>query len=289
MKINVMGAGGQLGHKVMEALLREGTQAEDLIASVRTSSKAQDLAEKDISVRHADYEEPQTLREAFRGTDVLLLIPSTALVEPRILQHFNALEAAREAGVKRVVFVSFVAAEPASKFLIAPFFLYAESKMRLSGLPWTILRDGMYLDPVADWVPHLVKTERLPYPVREGRVAYISRDDLARAIAAVCLTDGHSGAVYELTGREAVSMPRLAAAISAASGTPVAYQQVSEEEFASVCRAGGDPEPLVQILLSMYRAVDAGEFERATDHVERLTGTPPETVETYLKRAVRLS
>jgi NAD(P)H dehydrogenase (quinone) len=288
MKINVMGAGGQLGHKVMEALLREGTQAEDLIASVRTSSRAQDLAEKNISVRHADYEEPQTLREAFRDTDVLLLIPSTALVEPRILQHFNALEAAREAGVKRVVFVSFVAAEPASQFLIAPFMLYAESKTRLSGLDWTILRDGMYLDPVADWVPHLVKTGLLPYPVREGRVAYISRDDLARAIAAVCLKEGHSGSVYELTGPEAVSMPRLAEAISAASGTPVAYQQVSEEEFAAVCRAGGDPEPLVQILVSMYRAVDAGEFERVTDHVERLTGTPAETVEACLKRAVRL-
>jgi NAD(P)H dehydrogenase (quinone) len=128
----------------------------------------------------------------------------------------------------------------------------------------------------------------LPYPVREGRVAYISRDDLARAIAAVCLKEGHSGSVYELTGPEAVSMPRLAEAISAASGTAVAYQQVSEEEFAAVCRAGGDPEPLVQILVSMYRAVDAGEFERVTDHVERLTGTPAETVETYLKRAVRL-
>lgn len=286
MKVNVIGATGQLGRKVIGELLKQGAVPTDLIASIRSPDKARDLAEQGVDVRRADYDDPPSLHEAFQGTDLLLIIPSLAHVEQRILQHFNALEAAKQSKVKRVVFASFMAATPTSKFLIAPFMLYAESKLRLSGLEWTILRDGMYLDPVAEWVPQLVQTGRLPYPVEKGRVAYICRDDIARALAAACLGDGHSGQLYELTGPEALSMPGLAEAISRATGKPVEFQQISEDEYGDICRADNTPEPMIEFLTSMYRAVDNGEFEIVTDHVERLTGTPPESVESYLRRAV---
>jgi NAD(P)H dehydrogenase (quinone) len=282
MMINVFSATGQLGRKVMQALLDGDAAPEDLIASTRSPGKASDLAERGVAVRRADYDEPDTLREAFRGTDILLLIPTSVPVEPRILQHANALEAAREADVRRVAFASFAAAEPTSEFLVAPFMLYAESKLRLSGMEWTILRNGMYLDPVADWAPALVEMGRLPYPVAEGRVAYIARDDLARPLAAACLNTGHAGELYELTGPEAVSMPELAQALSEATGQPITYDQVTEEAYAELCRTDGVPEPMVRVLVSMYRAVDNGEFERMTGDVEELTGRPAQTAEAYL-------
>ena len=282
MMINVFSATGQLGRKVMQALLDGDAAPEDLIASTRSPGKASDLAERGVAVRRADYDEPDTLREAFRGTDILLLIPTSVPVEPRILQHANALEAAREADVRRVAFASFAAAEPTSEFLVAPFMLYAESKLRLSGMEWTILRNGMYLDPVADWAPALVEMGRLPYPVAEGRVAYIARDDLARSLAAACLNTGHAGKLYELTGPEALSMPELAQALSEATGQSITYDHVTEEAFAEICRADGVPEPMVEVLVSMYRAVDNGEFERVTGDVEELTGRPAQTVQTYL-------
>jgi NAD(P)H dehydrogenase (quinone) len=288
MKINVMAASGQLGHKVVQAFLAQGTAPSDLIASVRTLEKAQNLAERNITVRSADYDDPTSLQGAYQDTDTLLLIPSLALVEQRINQHFNALEAARAAGVKRVVFASFACAKPTSKFYVAPFILYAEAKLQLSGLDWTILRDGMYLDPVAEWVPDLVKMGRLPYPVQKGRVAYISRDDIARALAAACLTGGHSEHVYELTGSRAISMSELAATISRVTGKTVDFSPVTDEEYVQVCEADGIPEPMARLLLTMYHAVDNGEFETVTDHVEKLTGTPPEIVESYLRRTVQL-
>ena len=283
MKINVMGATGQLGRKVIQALRAQGAAPEDLIASVRSPEKAQPFLEQGLTVRRADYDQPDTLAKAFRDTEVLLLIPSTAPVEPRVVQHANALDAARLAGVRRIAFASFAAARPTSKFLIAPFLLYAESKLRLSGMAWTILRDGMYLDPLADWAPDLAEMGRLPYPVAQGRVAYIARHDLARALAAVCLNTGHDAAVYELTGPEAVSMPELAAALSEAMKQPLVYNQVTEEEFAALCRTANVPDPVIEVLASMYRAVDNGEFEHVTDHVERLTGSPPQTVAAYLQ------
>jgi NAD(P)H dehydrogenase (quinone) len=287
MKINVMGATGQLGRKVIQKLLDQGARAQDLIASVRSLEKAKDLADRGVVIRHADYDDPASLLVAYQESDVLLLIPSLASIEPRIMQHNNALEAAKEAGVKRVAFTSFTAAKPDSKFFVATFMLYAESKLRLSGMDWTILRDGMYLDPIADWIPDLVKAGRLPYPVEKGRVAYISRYDLARGIAAACLNSGHSEKIYELTGPKALSMDELAEAISNATGKIVEFHQVTEKEYAEICRADNIPEPMIAILASMYRAVDNGEFETVSDHVELLTGTPPESAESYLTRVVQ--
>ncbi len=289
MKINVMAATGQLGRKVVEALLDQGAAPGEVIASARTPTKADDLAARGVTVRRADYEDRDTMRAAFAGTDVLALIPSTAPVEPRILQHHDALEAAREAGVQRVVFSSLsTAAFPASRFLVTPFLLYAESRLRLSGLDWTILRNGMYLDPIAGWTPELVEMGQLPYPVKQGRTAYICRDDLARATAAACLNSEHAGQIYELTGPEALSMPDLAAAVTRASGHRVRFDSVTEDAYAEVCRQGNEyvPEYLIDILISLYRAVDNHEFETVTDHVERLTGTPPEAAEDYLRRVL---
>jgi NAD(P)H dehydrogenase (quinone) len=288
MRINVMAASGQLGRKVMGALLDQGAMPADLTASVRTLEKAADLAVGGIRLRRADYDDPGSLVEAYIDTDVLLLIASVASVEERIVQHYNALEAAKQAGVKRVVFVSFAAAAPESEFHIAPFSLYAEAKVRQSGLEWTILRDGMYLDPVADWVPDLVKMGRLPYPVRTGRVAYISRDDIARALAAACLDSSTAGNLYELTGPQALTMSEVADAISQVTGRTVTFDSISEEEYMAICLEDGIPEPFAKVLASMYRAVENGEFETVTDHVQQLTGTPAETVESYLRRTVQI-
>ena len=82
-------------------------------------------------------------------------------------------------------------------------------------------------------------------------------------------------------------MPELAEAISRATGKRIEFKPISEEEYADICRVDNTPEDLIEVLTSMYRAVDNGEFEKVTDHVERLTGTPPEPVESYIKRAVQ--
>jgi NAD(P)H dehydrogenase (quinone) len=289
MKINVMTATGQLGRKVMDALLAQGAHPEDLIASARTPDKAADIAARGVTVRRADYEDTTSMEQAFQGSEVLLLIPSKATVEPRILQHARALDAAHAAGVKRVVFSSLSTAVPNSKFLVSPFMLYAESRLRLSGMDWTILRNGMYLDPVAAWVPELVAMGRLPYPVKSGRVAYISRDDLARATAAALLDSKHGGQIYELTGPYALSMPELAQAITQVTGQPVRFDSITEAKYAEICRTGEEAvsELMIEFLVSLYRAVDNGEFATITDHVERLTGTPAMPVKAYLRQAAQ--
>lgn len=287
MMVEVLAATGQLGSRVVRSLLDRGACPSEVVAAARAPERARHFEDLGVAVRRADYDRPDTLAAAFRGIEVLMLIPSMAGVEPRIAQHAAILDAARTAGVRRIVLTSFSAARPVSKFEMAPYLLYAESKLRLSGLEWTILRNGMYLDPVADWAPALAELGRLPYPVARGRVAYISRDDIARATAAACLNPACAGRVYELTGAAAVSMPELAAALSAATGRPVRFDRVTEDGFSAACRADEVPEALIRILVTMYRAVENGEFECVSRDVEVLTGEPPQPVADYLRSALQ--
>ncbi|MYC65527.1 MAG: SDR family oxidoreductase [Acidobacteriia bacterium] len=287
VKINVLGATGGLGSRVVDALLDRGVSPEDLIACSRSPDKIRRYEHLGIDIRQADYDVPGTLAGALEGTDVLMLIPSATDVEPRIVQHSNILDAARSEGVKRVVLTSSSAARTDSEFLIAPYLVYAESRLRTSGLGWTILRNGIYLDPLVEWAPALAAMGRLPYPVSRGRIAYVSRDDLARACAAACALDQHAGQVYELTGPRALSMPDLASALTYATGKTIVFDEVTEEQFAEICRADHVPEPDIAILTSLYRAADHGEFEHVSDDIRLLTGSPPTAAQDYLGESLR--
>lgn len=287
MKINVFGATGGLGSRVVDALLDRGIPPGDLIACSRSPDRLRRFKDLGIDIRRADYEVPETLSDALEGTDVLMLIPSASDVEPRIVQHSNILDAGRSAGVEPVVLTSSSAARTDSKFLIAPYLVYAESRLRTSGLGWTILRNGIYLDPLVDWAPALAAMGRLPYPVRSGRLAYVSRDDLARACAAACALDRHADQVYELTGPRALSMPELASALTYATGQAIRFDEVTEEEFGEICRADSIPEPDIAILTSLYRAADHREFEHVSDDIRLLTGIPPTAAEDHLRESLQ--
>ena len=288
MGICVLGATGGLGSRIARSLLDQGLSPSDLIAGARSPAKASPLAALGAAVRLADYDRAETLPAALRGAEVLMLVPSFAEVEARIVQYANVLRAAASSGVRRVVLTGFAASRPESRFLIAPFYAYAESKLRLSGMEWTILRNGMYLDPLADWAPALAASGRLPYPVRKGRVAYVGRDDLARASAAACLHECHAGQAYDLTGPAALSMPELAAALSDATGQRIDFRSATEDEFRAICREDGLGAGLTETLVSMYRAVDAGEFETVSDDIRLLTGRPAQAAASYLREALEV-
>lgn len=274
-RVSVVGATGRLGRRVVTALLEKGARPDDLILGVRDPAKASSLGFATLDVRRADYDDEESLREAFRDTDVLLLIPTSEPVEPRLRQHANALTAARESGVERLVFSSFHACGHDSRFRRAPFYHTAESSLSETGLAWTIVRSGLYLEFVAGHAAAQLQSGRLMLPVERGKVACIGRDDVARGLAAACLEDGHEGRVYQLTGAKALHMTDVAAAISKLTRRSIEFAAITSEEYAVQCRERGLPKPIIEVWLSVWEAVEAGEFERTTDDLECLTGRPP--------------
>lgn len=283
--IGVTGATGELGRQVIESLLARGSAPGRIAALARSPTK---IDARGLEARRCDYGDPEGMRAAFRGIETLVFIPSKSPVVPRVQEYAAALAAAKEAGVARLVFASLTTARPESVSLIAPFFLFAESATRLSGLEWVILRNSLYLDPLAEWAPELVRMGRLPYPVAEGRTTYVSRRDIARATAAAALDPTLVGRVFELTGPAAVTMPELAGALSEATGRPIRFETISEAEFLELCAVDPETSPFVaQVLVTLYRAVERGEFATVSDDIERLTGEPPESVAAFLKRSLQ--
>lgn len=138
MTIAITGATGQLGRIVIERL-KEKVLASDIVALVRSPEKAGDLG---VTVRAADYAKPDTLNSALEGIDTLLLISSSEIGQ-RAVQHQNVIDAAKKAGVKRVVYTSLLHADT-SPLSLAEEHRQTEAAIKASGIPYTILRNGWY-------------------------------------------------------------------------------------------------------------------------------------------------
>src|SRR5690606_8421772 len=143
MKIAVTGATGQLGHIVVSKL-KEVIDAKNIFALVRSPQKAANLG---IEVREADYDRPGSLGGALQSIDTLVLI-SGSEIGKRAVQHENVIEAAKKAGVKRIVYTSLLHADTSSLSL-ADEHVATENLLKHVNIPFTILRNGWYVENYA--------------------------------------------------------------------------------------------------------------------------------------------
>ena len=285
--IFIMAAGGGAGRGTVESLLRQGVPAQEIAGGARVPAKLDWMVTAGARTRRADYNDLDSMTEAFQDVETLVLIPTMSAPQARCLEHRNALSAAKSAGVRRVVFLSIQSGGTESRFLMAHFFVFAEDATRRSGMEWTIARMSLYSDPLADWLPELVKMGRLPYPVRNGRVAYVAKADVANALAATARRDDLGCEILEFTGPASLSMTEVAAEISIAAGVTIPFASITDEEYGDICRAEGCNEGMITGMTSLYHAVEAQEFARATSDVEQLTGNRPESVSEAILRLRR--
>jgi NAD(P)H dehydrogenase (quinone) len=131
--ILLMGATGNVGRLTLAALLDQGVPPSQVVAGARDPNKAKDIG-PGVATRRADYLDPSGMAEAFRGVETVVLIPTKTDAAPRCVEHGNAIQAAKAAGVKRLVFLSVQGSTPQSRFSVAPFYLFGESAVRVSGL-----------------------------------------------------------------------------------------------------------------------------------------------------------
>jgi NAD(P)H dehydrogenase (quinone) len=205
---------------------------------------------------------------------------SAAESPDRVAEHVQFVQSAVEAGVGHIVYTSFVGAGPHASFTLARDHGETEEVIRASGIDYTFLRDNFYLDLLPQWAD---ADGVIRGPAGEGRMAAVARDDVAD-VAAIVLQDpsAHRGAVYELTGREAISFGDVARRASAATGRPLTFvDETVDEAYASRAHFGA-PAFMVDAWVSTYTGVRDGELEKVSDDVERLTGHPARTLEDVL-------
>lgn len=282
-KYAVTGASGHLGRLAVESLLAHGIPAGEVVALARTVERTADLAARCVVVRRADYADPDTLGAALAGVDVLLLVSATD-VGQRVPQHAAVIDAAKAAGVGRVVYTSALRADD-TRLVLAPEHLATEELLRGSGLAFTILRNSWYIENYTDRVDQFLAQGEIVGATGQTAFAGATRADYAEAAVATMVADGHAGAVYELGGTP-FDLADLAAAITAASGTQVTYRDVSSAELLDVLQAAGIPEGYAGLLVQLDEATARGELDTRSGDLQRLLGRPSTPLADAVERSL---
>ena len=273
--IAVTGATGGIGGRVADRLAARGAS---MRLVVRDPSRAPRLDGAEVA--QAAYDDVPAMTAALAGCDVMLFV-SGHEHHDRIGLHRGVVEAAAAAGVRRVVYTSFVGASPDATFTFGRDHFHTENLIRAAGLDHTFLRDSMYLD----FLPLLAGEDGvIAGPAGDGRFSPVARDDVADVATAALLDDRHSNRTYDLTGPELFTMHEVAERISAATGRSVRYQDQTLAEAYEAREPYGAPRWEVDGWVTSYSAIAAAELEVLSDDVERVTGHPPMTLEELLAR-----
>jgi NAD(P)H dehydrogenase (quinone) len=225
-KIIVSGASGNLGGLTVEELLARGVPASRLILVSRTPDELKRYAELGASVRFGDFTKPESLAGAYAGGTRMLLISvggSGEVTAATLLKR--AIDAAKAAGVKHIAYTSYVGITRGDVEGRAADHQETETALKASGLAWTMLRNSIYMHNQIGQAARWIADGRAVIPPNESPIGYITREDCARAAAAVLSTPGHENKAYDITGPELLGVRDVAAVASAVTGKPIEVVQ----------------------------------------------------------------
>ncbi|MEE1650552.1 SDR family oxidoreductase [Brachybacterium sp. J144] len=271
MRIVVTGASGKVGGEV--ARLLHGVPGVELRLVGRTMRRLPELAGAERAL--ASFADPEACRAAFAGADALLLV-SAGEAADRLDQHRTAIDAAVAAGVRHVVYTSFLGASESAGFTLARDHGATEQMLRDSGLTWTFLRDSFYADVLLDFGGE----ERvIRGPGGTGRCAFVARRDVAEVAAAILRDpDPWAGRVLDLTGPTAVSLGEAALLLTRARGEEYEYVDETMAEARASRAPYGAPDWQVEAWISTYTAIRDGELDAVGDGVREVLGRAPRPI-----------
>lgn len=282
MKIAVTAASGNLGSAIVERLKIE-IGKENVIGIARTPEKAAFL---DVEIRKGDYSNKADFVKALKGVDAVLLVSGMDHPDKRIQQHQNVIEAAKENGVKKIVYTSIMGAEKGNAFSpIVASNRHTEEDIKKSGLDWALGRNGIYIEPDLDYIDTYKKDGGIINCAADGKCGYTSRKELAFAYCKLLMDDNLLGKTYSLYG-ETITQHELCAAINKAYGLALAYKSISVEAYVKQ-RQVALGEFLGTIIGGIYDGIRSGVFDKASDYVKvagREHKTPEEMIREYVSK-----
>lgn len=281
--ILITGVTGSLGKATIDFLLKK-IPASEIVALARNVDKAADLKEKGIEVRKGDYDDYNSLLEAFSGVEKLLLVSATE-IDRRRAQHISAINAAKEAGVKHVIYTSVEMKDSKNSALEEVAYSHTETAKYLknSGLTYTLLNNALYADVLPRFLGDNVLETGVVFPAGQGKVPFATRMDMAEVAANVLAGTGHENKEYPITNSTYYSFADVAGILSDLSGKNVNYIDMPKEEYASQLAGAGVPEMYINVLTSFGEAIKNGEFVTGRSVTEELLGRKPTNLKEYLQ------
>jgi NAD(P)H dehydrogenase (quinone) len=301
-KIVISGASGDLGRKVTQKLLKTLNPA-DLRLVTRTPEKLAGSVPAAVQIFPGDYNQPEQLEAAYQGCDTLMLISATFLGH-RVLEHRNAIEAAKKAGVRQIIYTSYAGIHPNNPNRAARDHILTEIDLQKSGLDYTILRNANY----GNWVYDISILQALNsgewISVKgEGRLAMVDKEDVVRCVAKVLSEpEKHANATYEISGPQLFSFREIAELGMEVFGKTYTIREVSPEERLAIWDSLGIPRTretsdaihpdadwfASDELVSGETAIAQFGYQGIlTDHVWMLTGRRPRSFRSYLEEVAK--
>jgi NAD(P)H dehydrogenase (quinone) len=281
--ILVTGATGYVGRAVVTRLASLGR---DVGAVVRNAKTASRILPPEISIHIANYEDTSALKRAFNGAGDVVVISSDGEANAVMRHHANAIEAAAAAKVGRIIFTSIVDIDASSPFYFSPVYRDAERRLVQCPVPSTILRCGLYADFILkNWLAPSQMSGELVLPTGHSRVAPISRDNVAAAVAEIAANPAGSRDVYTLTGHRALDFCEIAALYGEVITRQPRYRPCSAQEYLTWASANlGYPWP--EAFSTLCASIVEDRYSQVSKDFKAITGHHPESFRDFLLRTV---
>jgi uncharacterized protein YbjT (DUF2867 family) len=267
--ICITGAGGTLSSEV----IRQLEPAKALFRGAFFSEKrAEAVRARGLEAVVIDYNRPETLRVAFQGCDTVFLLGPNALNQAEL--ELNAVDAARAAGVRHIVKQSVMGVE--DDYSLAHIHRPVEQAIEASGMAWTFLRPNSFMQNTVTFMAPTIRTESVFYSASGGaRISHVDVRDIA-AVAVRALTEpGHEGAIYQLSGPEALSYDEMAEELSRALGRVIRHISFPPADLKAAMLAEGMPEAIADRMLDLERYFRENHASRVTADFKRVTRREP--------------
>ncbi len=281
--ICVTGAGGTLGSEVLAQLQSAGAPVR---AAYHSDDKAEAARARGVDAVLIDYTDPGSLSDAFAGCDAVFLLGHNAIDQTEL--ELAAVQAARDAGVRRIVKQSVMGAQDGS-YSLADVHRPVEEAIERSGMAWTFLRPNSFMQNVMTFMSPTIHAESAFYSASgDARISHVDVRDIAAVAVQALMHPEHAGRAYTLTGPEAVTYDELAATLSQALGRTVTHVDLPPNELRYGMVDTGMPDEIADRLLDLERYFRSGAGARVTDDIERVTGRAPRRFADYAREIAPL-
>lgn len=289
-KILVTGATGHLGTIVVDELIgKKGNR--NISVLVRDPAKAGKLKEKGVQLLQGNYNDYNSLVNAFKGTDKLYFISGSDILN-RTAQHENIVRAAKEAKVGHIIYTSFQRKNDDSSSpigLVTYAHVLAEKLIRESGLTYTIMKHALYAESMIMFLGDQVLNSGVIFlPAGNGKAAYTSRADMASAGVAVLTGTGHENKTYEISVSSSYSFSDIAEILTKLSGKQISYEAADADTYSKTLLKAGVSQEVIQAMTSFCAAISQGEFDFPDNTLKKLIGRDPQSLKSILKSAYKI-
>ena len=294
--ILVTGATGTVGSEVVKQLTSPSQSSLSSGIRVRVAVHSKDKADKLrdenklVEVVDMDYNKPETIVDALNGIDKLFLL---TLPRPDMSEITSSLiKEAKKNDVKHVVKLSVLDAEAEPGIMITRMHRQEEKIIEESGIPYTFLRAGAFMQNFINFFGQTIKTQNAFYlPVGDGKVSLVDVRDIASVATKILLAKNngtknnqqHENKKYGITGSEALSYSQAAEILSNVLGRRIAYVNVTDEDARNAMKKMGMEDWLIDALLELYSVIRSGYASQSTTVVEQITGRKPISLEQFAR------